>query len=109
MHIECLNQPNDSLLLVVSGDMDASGCSQAQPLIEQLINEHPAVNMTMDLAEVDFLDSSGIGAIVFLFKRLKAQGCTLTLANVHGQPLEIITLLRIDTAIPLTSTAGSPS
>lgn len=99
MQIESIKQPDESLLLIVRGDMDAQGCSEAQPLLDELVADEKMTDISMDLGEVDFLDSSGIGAIVFLFKRLKAKGHTLSLTNVHGQPMEIITLLRINSAI----------
>ncbi|MGF1706356.1 STAS domain-containing protein [Enterovibrio baiacu] len=99
MQIEHIQQPDDSLTLVICGDMDAQGCSEIQPELDELVNNETLKDITLDLHNVDFLDSSGIGAIVFLFKRLKAKGKVLSLIQVHGQPMEIIQLLRINSAI----------
>ncbi|MDD1794679.1 STAS domain-containing protein [Enterovibrio makurazakiensis] len=99
MQIERIEQSNDSLLILIHGDMDAQGCSELQPELDELVNVESLTDITLNLGQVDFLDSSGIGAIVFLFKRLKANGKTLALTHVHGQPLEIINLLRINSAI----------
>lgn len=99
MRIERKKLIDNSLLITIDGDMDANGCSELQPDFDALINEEALPNITLHLGHVDFLDSSGIGAIVFLFKRLKAQGKSLSLIQVHGQPMEIIQLLRINTAI----------
>ncbi|WP_028021837.1 STAS domain-containing protein [Enterovibrio calviensis] len=99
MQIERIEQSNDSLLILIHGDMDAQGCSELQPELDELVNAESLTDITLNLGQVDFLDSSGIGAIVFLFKRLKAGGKTLALTHVHGQPLEIINLLRINSAI----------
>ncbi|MBV7297363.1 STAS domain-containing protein [Enterovibrio paralichthyis] len=99
MQIERIHQPDNTLLLVVRGDMDAHGCSKVQTELDDLVTTELKSDITMNLGEVDFLDSSGIGAIVFLFKRLKAKGHTLSLSDVHGQPMEIIKLLRINSAI----------
>ncbi|WP_407334201.1 STAS domain-containing protein [Enterovibrio sp. 27052020O] len=99
MQIERIQQPDDTLLILIQGDMDAQGCSELQPELDALVGSDDLPDITLNLGQVDFLDSSGIGAIVFLFKRLKASGKTLVLTHVHGQPMEIIQLLRINSAI----------
>ena len=40
-------------------------------------------------------NSSGIGAIVFLFKRLSARERKLSIMNVQGQPLRLFVQLRL--------------
>jgi anti-anti-sigma factor len=58
-------------------------------------------DVTLNFEMNQFLDSSGIGAIVFLYKRLRARGRQLQLINVAGQPLKLMTMLHVDRAIPL--------
>ncbi|MDD1783936.1 STAS domain-containing protein [Enterovibrio sp. ZSDZ35] len=103
MQIETIKQEDGSQLIRINGDMDSQGCSELQPEFDQLVSSDALQDTTISMAGVDFLDSSGIGAIVFLFKRLKAQGKSLSLIEVHGQPMEIIRLLRIDSAISVDS------
>ncbi len=107
MEIEQITQDDNSLLIILRGDMDVVGCNKLQPELEKIINKELLCNINMDLGGVDFLDSSGIGAIVFLYKRLKAEGFNLSLSGVHGQPLEIIKLLRINTAMNITEQSES--
>ena len=72
------------------------------PRLEQITGtEHS--NVELDLSQVSFLDSSGIGAIVFLYNRLKAQERSLMIVGVQGQPQELMKLLRIDSAIPVSA------
>lgn len=92
---------DESLLVELVGEMDAAGCADIRPTLEQLLEDAAEKNILLDLGQVSFIDSSGIGAIVFLFKRLKSKGQSLELTNVSGQPRELIELLRIDTAIPV--------
>ena len=56
-------------------------------------------NVTLDLSNVNFMDSSGVGSIVFLYKRLTLKNRTLTLVGLNGQPKKIIDFLRIDKII----------
>ena len=44
--------------------------------------------------------SSGIGAIVFLYKRIEKKNHQLSLLNVTGQPFKLMNLLRVDKTIP---------
>lgn len=69
MELHQFESNEDILVLSVQGDMDAIGCRDIQPSIDSVIEqEHHQVQI--DLSHVAFLDSSGIGAIVYLYKRL---------------------------------------
>ena len=47
-------------------------------------------DVVIDLARTETLDGSGVGALVFTFKRLVANGNRLTVRNVSGQPLNVL-------------------
>ncbi len=99
--------PNGDLILSLSGEMDAHGCSQIKPVLEEIVATVQTKNVLLDLNNVEFIDSSGIGAIVYLFKRLKAQHQSLVIRGVHGQPKELMELLRVGSAIPISFGAES--
>lgn len=101
MFIDYADSNEDQLEVTLSGEMDAQGCSEIRPQLDRLLDDAQHKDVALDIGAVSFIDSSGIGAIVFLFKRLKARGGALSLYNVQGQPRELIELLRIDTAIPV--------
>jgi anti-anti-sigma factor len=42
------------------------------------------------------LDSSGVGALVSLYKRVRAQGGDVVVTGLRDQPLAIFRLLRLD-------------
>ncbi len=102
MNIEQVNTSNNKLLILLTGEMDALGCSEIRPDLEA-ISQQDKSHIVLDLSGISFIDSSGIGAIVFLFKRLKEQQRSMGIIGVQGQPHELMTLLRIDSAIPLNS------
>ncbi|MFT5879370.1 MAG: anti-anti-sigma factor [Moritella sp.] len=102
MNFQHIDTPNGYLIIKLSGEMDALGCSKIHPDLEAITNtEH--LHIILDINQVNFIDSSGIGAIIFLFKRLKAQQRTLEIIGVQGQPEELLKLLRIESAIPITT------
>ncbi|EME0157591.1 STAS domain-containing protein [Vibrio vulnificus] len=103
MELNTLDLNQQTLTLSIVGNFDAHGSRQAQIHIDELINNDRHTDIEVDMSGVEFLDSSGIGAIVYLYKRLVERERTMRIENVRGQPLEIISLLRIDHAIPVNS------
>ncbi|MFT6139428.1 MAG: anti-anti-sigma factor [Psychromonas sp.] len=101
MNIKNIETTNNNVIIQLSGEMDALGCSKIRPNLEAL-SKQAYPHTVLDIEQVSFIDSSGIGAIVFLFKRLKEQGRTMEIVGVQGQPQELMKLLRIDAAIALS-------
>ena len=54
----------------------------------------------LDLSRVTFVDSTGIGALVALHRRLVARGHKLKVFGLRGQPLQLFMNLKL---IPLFS------
>ena len=93
-HIE----PN-TVIVTLEGEFDALAVVDVRPMLEGILADSDC-NVVVDFSAVDFLDSSGIGCLVFLFKRLYAGKRTLTLQGLRDQPERLIQSLRIDKAIP---------
>ena len=51
--------------------------------------------VTIDCSELDFIDSSEIGALLSIRKRLSAKSEPIALLNVHANVVTIIELLRL--------------
>lgn len=92
-----LSPQHTPLCLVLEGPLDALEVEIKRPRFDALIQEHQDV--VLDFSQVCFIDSSGIGAVVFLFKRLRALERSLTITGVHGQPLELFRHLHVDRSI----------
>lgn len=90
-------QCNSDQVISLSGDFDVSSVGSARPLFEDLaVND---TDVVVDLSQVRFIDSSGIGALVFLYKRLVAQKHNMVLIGVQGQPKELLDILKITNTI----------
>ncbi|WP_372831587.1 STAS domain-containing protein [Pontibacterium sp.] len=88
---------SNDLSLRLEGSLDALAVEIFRPRFDSLVQDK--YDVTLDMTQIDFIDSSGIGAIVFLFKRLRSNDRSLSLAGVHGQPLELLRYLRIEQSI----------
>jgi anti-anti-sigma factor len=78
---------------IINQDMDAAAMAELKQHFEDLATTPD--NICLDLSKVQFMDSSGIGGIVFLFKRLRENSLHLTLTNVRGQPLRLMQKLQL--------------
>ena len=47
-------------------------------------------DVVVDLAFTEVIDASGVGALVYTFKRLAMSGARLSVRNVSGQPLDLL-------------------
>ena len=62
------------------------------------------LKVVFDLSALDLIDSSGVGAIVSLFKRVRTLAGDVKIARMRGQPSEIFRLLRLDRAFEIFDT-----
>lgn len=106
LHLQHQNESQYAAALI--GEFDAMGCHEIRQELEVLVEEHGDKAIEFDIGQVTFMDSSGIGAIVFMLKRMRAKGGSLTLVNAQGQPKQLISLLRVDQALPVKAANDTP-
>jgi anti-sigma B factor antagonist len=85
----------DELRLKIEGALDALTARDVRPLFDQVVADKPR-RVTIDLESLTLIDSSGVGAIVSLFKRVKADGGQVVLVHAQDQPLAVLKLLKLD-------------
>lgn len=85
----------------LGGEFDASGVQQTREQFEKLCQREDFNHLSIAMNDVSFLDSSGVGALVYVFKRLSARKATMKLTQVQGQPAELMRLLRMDQAMKI--------
>jgi anti-anti-sigma factor len=81
-------------IVKIDQDMDAAAISTIKPLLDELANSESDV--CFDMSSVGFLDSSGVGAIVYVLKRLRGRSRSVFLVNAKGQPLRLLRQLKLE-------------
>lgn len=94
----------DSTTLRVRGELDALSASELRPLLDELVKDQRR-SVKVDLSELRLIDSSGVGALVSLYKRVRSYGGEVTFSGVTAQPLVIFKLLRLDVVFELPAPA----
>lgn len=81
--------------LSIEGELDAVTVSDLRTEIEKLLMRQIG-RVEVDLSQLRMLDSSGVGALVSLYKQVRARGGEVVVLGLRDQPLAIFRLLRLD-------------
>jgi anti-anti-sigma factor len=85
--------------------VDAESAPDLRARLEELARERPDV-IVVDLALVEFLDSSGLSALVTGLKALRGGGGELRLSAPRPQALTALRLTLLDRVFAIYETAG---
>lgn len=88
----------DDTLVVVKGDLDIAGAKQFRASTEGL--EGRATNVAVNLADVDFIDSTGLGALVGLFRRLREIGGSMRIVATSDTVQKVFQITALDRVFP---------
>ena len=88
---------NSDFIIKINGNFDADTVNIMKDNIETY--SKLSTNIVFDLEHVPFIDSSGIGAIIFLYKRMVAKGYIVCVTGLTKQPLELFQMLFLDKTI----------
>lgn len=86
-----------------------SSLSFAEAQLNQLIADQGVVKIILDLTNVDFIDSAGLGFIVLLRGKLQDKGGQLRLANPNPRVLDLFRLTHTDGLLQIDANARESS
>lgn len=101
MRFERIDQ-EDETTLRIEGSLDAMSTPELRPVIDQLVADK-RTRVFVELSSLRLIDSSGVGAIVSLYKRQRAQNLEVVIQGLKDQPLAIFKLLRLDRVFNLSN------
>jgi anti-sigma B factor antagonist len=88
------------LLLEIEGSLDASTATGLKAEVVA-IEQAKQLKVVVDLSKLTLIDSTGVGVLISLFKRLRALEGQVFFAGLNSQPKEIFRLLRLDRSLDL--------
>ena len=77
--------------LAIGGELDVITVTELRAEIEKVLAQRPP-RVEVDLSSLRMVDSSGVGALVSLYKRVRAQGGEVIMSGLRDQPLAIFRL-----------------
>jgi anti-sigma B factor antagonist len=85
----------DYRILHIKGKITFEYCPMLQSRLEAILDEG-ARRIELDFTEVPFIDSSGVGEVLRLFKRMSESGGEVILANPNKKLRELFLMYRFD-------------
>ena len=89
------SQGTDGTKVAIAGELDSVTAPEVRETFDSIADSKPR-RVVLDLTALRLIDSSGVGAIVSLFKRVRAGGGRFEVVGVQGQPRSIFRVLKLD-------------
>jgi anti-sigma B factor antagonist len=81
--------------VTIQGTLDINSAPQFADRIDKLVATRPH-QVSVDLSGLELIDSSGVAALVKLYKGVRGGGGSFVVTGARDQPLAIFKLLRMD-------------
>jgi anti-anti-sigma factor len=94
-----------SRIVRIKGKVTFEYCSSLQSRLDSVMNEGVR-EIAIDFKEVPFIDSSGIGEILRLFKHMREAGGEVVLMNPNRKLRELFTIYRFGQFMEIRDESG---
>lgn len=84
---------DDVTVVYCAGDLVGSGCGYLRDSVSALLPNSKRI--VLDMAELEWIDSMGLGTLVRLHVQCKKVGCVLQLDHVGKQIRELLSLTNL--------------
>ena len=89
-------------IIDVNGEMDLYNSYKLKELVMKMLEKNVRL-FIINLENVDYIDSSGIGALIYICSTIKKKGLKLLIANIHGSVKKVIELSKLMGYFPISS------
>ena len=109
LRLEYLRQQGTVVVRVV-GEVDLASAPVLRDALVELIEGQGNLNLQLDMHDLTFLDSTGIGVLVRALRSVRQKGGDLTLANCRASTVRILQIAGLTEIFGIgtedTATAG---
>ena len=74
-----------TLTVRLSGELDQRCAGEVRRQLDELLLDPRVKRLVLDLSELTFMDSSGIGLVIGRYKRLRQRGGTVAVVRADAQ------------------------
>jgi anti-sigma B factor antagonist len=105
--LSCRSYVQDGVTVVaVSGEIDLATASEFRSVLVDAVAGGQG-DLVVDLSEVTFMDSTGLGAMVSARRRLTLRGASMRLVSPAGGVRRILDVTKLDQVIPIHDTVDA--
>ncbi len=101
MELKIRKSANNYIIDVI-GEMDLYNSYKLKELVMKML-EKKVERFIINLENVDYIDSSGIGALIYICSTIKKMNLKLIITNIHGSVKKVIELTKLMGYFPITN------
>lgn len=90
-----LEQTEEKILVILEGDLDINSSPELKETVIRAFAKSPK-EIVFDFSQLDYLDSTGLGALMAIFKVAKKEGYTLRIRNAKKNVRKLFTITELD-------------
>ena len=95
---------NNSIDLIIAGDIDLEVTPDIKTQLAGQLDG--ARGLTIDAANVSYLDSSGVSILIIAMQSCKQMGIPLSIAKISEEAVRVLQLAKLDKILPIESITG---
>jgi anti-sigma B factor antagonist len=95
------------IFVKIAGELDGCTAGQLSHGLYDVIEAQGNRSVTLDLADVTFIDSNGLNVLVRALGWTRGRGGTITLAGPRPQAVKLFEIVGLDRVFTITGAAGS--
>lgn len=97
-----IRKNGETYIIDVDGEMDLYNSYKLKELVMKMLEKNVR-SFIINLEKVDYIDSSGIGALIYICSTIKKMNLRLAIANVHGSVKKVIELTKLMGYFPIAN------
>ena len=90
-----------AVIVRAPAEVDAVSVPEFRRQLHAAVDEHPGAPVEVDLGDVEFIDSCGLGAFVSVEKRARERATSVVFTNVSDRAMKLFKLTGLDQALEL--------
>jgi anti-anti-sigma factor len=88
--------------LALSGDLDMSATFRLEPALDRLLDGDDVGELVLDLSDVAFVDSSGLGLLLATYQRSQETERPMAIVNSRPEIQRVFRLAGVDDVLPIS-------
>ena len=89
-------------IIDVNGEMDLYNSYKLKELVMKMLEKN-VKSFIINLEQVDYIDSSGIGALIYICSTIKKMNLKLAISNIHGSVKKVRDLTKLMGYFPIAN------
>ncbi len=94
---------NNTLYVVLSGELDEYSATEVRLTLDELFEKEGFNQVIVDLSELEFMDSTGIGVMLGRYKKLKSKNVPIFICNPSSHAEKIFKMTGLYEIMPKIS------